>query len=82
LPNLLGNFYTLTSTVLLGQRCLLLNERTAQSVSPAVVRKPTELVARHRPDLCIFVPKAIDAPTRARLIQHRIPFIAPGNQLC
>lgn len=66
---------------LLGQRCLLLNERTAQSVTPAVVRKHTELVSRHRPDLCIFVPKVIDAPTRARLIEQRVPFIAPGNQL-
>jgi hypothetical protein len=81
LPNLLANFYTLTSMDLLGQRCLLLNERTAQSVTPAVVRKHTELVARHRPDLCIFVPKAIDAPARARLIEQRVPFIVPGNQL-
>ena len=46
-----------------------------------MVRKHTELVARHRLDLCIFVPKAIDAPTRARLIEQRLPFIVPGNQL-
>lgn len=81
LPNLLANFYNLALVDLLGQHCLLLVERTAQSVTPAVVRKHTELVARHRPDLCIFVPKAIDAPTRARLIEQRVPFIAPGNQL-
>lgn len=81
LPNLLANFYTLALVDVLGQHCLLLVERTAQSVTPAVVRKHTELVARHRSDLCIFVPKAIDAPTRARLIEQRVPFIAPGNQL-
>jgi hypothetical protein len=27
------------------------------------------------------VPKAIDAPARARLIEQRVPFIVPGNQL-
>ena len=81
LPNLLNNFYVIVPLDLLGHRCLLLLERTPHSVTPAVARKHIELAARHRNDLCILVPQAIDAPMRAKLIAQRVPFIVPGNQL-
>lgn len=81
LPNLLNNFYAIAPVDLLGHRCLLLLERAPHSVTPAVARKHIELAARHRTDLCILVPQAMDAPIRAKLIAQRVPFIVPGSQL-
>ncbi len=81
LPFFLGDLYEFARFTLLGHGCLALLERAPAGTSPANVRKHLDLVARETSDLCIYVPSACSSDMRARLIQQRVPFIVPGNQL-
>lgn len=81
LPALLAQFYTPVAVQLLNRPCLLLLLRQTTVLTAATARKHIDLTSRYTEALPIVVAPAVDAPTRAKLIAQRVPFIVPGNQL-
>ena len=81
LPTFLTGTYDFTPFMLLERRCLAAVPRDARSLSPAAIRKHFDVVAGRSDALCIYVAVDCGATMRARLIEQRVPFIIPGNQL-
>lgn len=80
-PYLLRQSYDTAEFSMLNGRFLLLAERQAGQISPGVLekhmRKAEELSGRR----CIFGTTAMLGYNRKRLIERKIPFVLPGNQL-
>ncbi len=81
LPAFFTGIYEFTPFQLLERRCLAAVPRDASSLSPAAIRKHFDVVAGRSDALCIYVASDCTATMRARLIEQRVPFIIPGNQL-
>lgn len=81
LPFYLQDLYAFGLTQVLGQACLLMINRTSEGDTPAVVRKHWEVVSKHYPGDVIYIVESINSYNRKRLIEQRVPFIVPGNQL-
>ncbi|MCH9626049.1 MAG: hypothetical protein S4CHLAM123_12380 [Chlamydiales bacterium] len=77
----LKNFYEFYKITLLKQPCLLMIAKEGTVLTPAVVKKHRKQVLMNWTGCCIYVQEAISSYNRQRLIQHHIPFIAPGNQM-
>lgn len=81
LPHFLTDSYDFYEILLLDTPCLLMVPSEATVVSPAVITKHRKQVLEKWRGGCIYVQEAISAHNRQRLIQHRVPFITPGNQM-
>ncbi len=81
LPLFLVNSYGFYEITLLKQPCLLMIAKKETAATPAAVKKHWEQVNKKWAGLCIYVQTTISAYNRQRLIQHRVPFIIPGNQM-
>lgn len=81
LPAFLTGIYEFTPFQLLERRCLAAVPRDASSLSPAAIRKHFDVVDSRSDALCIYVAVDCGATMRSRLIEQRVPFIIPGNQL-
>ncbi len=81
LPLFLVNFYEFYEITLLEQPCLLMIAKEGGAATPAAVKKHRKQVQTKWDGLCIYVQATISAHNRQRLIQHRVPFIIPGNQM-
>lgn len=81
LPFYLQNLYSFSLAQVLNQVCLLMLNRAPTTETPAVVRKHWEAVSKHYPGDVIYVVESISSYNRKRLIEQRVPFIVPGNQL-
>jgi hypothetical protein len=81
LPIFLINYYEFYEISLLNHPCLLMISKEDTLTSPAALKKHKDQVQAKWAGCCIYVQKAISAYNRKRLIQHRVPFIAPGNQM-
>jgi hypothetical protein len=81
LPQFLKERYTFAETELLGLHTLLVIDKNVEEHSPARVRKHLDMIqARQPPDL-IYVRPQVTAYNRKRLIEQKVPFIIPGNQM-
>lgn len=80
LPFFLTAAYDFSEMVLLGNSCLLMSVKEDADTTPAELRKHQQLVKKQWTGLCIFVQSEISSYNRKRLIEHRMPFIVPGNQ--
>jgi DNA-binding MarR family transcriptional regulator len=81
LPFFLADSYYFYEMALLRKTCLLMVVKKGAEITPALVRKHWEQVLQKWNGLCIFVQEAISSYNRKRLIEHRVPFVIPGNQL-
>lgn len=81
LPIFLKQAYEFYLLELLGRDCLAIVDRGHDEVSPATIRKHTEHLLAKFPGDIIYVRDRVAAYQRKRLIEQRVPFIVPGNQL-
>jgi hypothetical protein len=81
LPVFLRNLYTFFDAQLLAVPCLLMLDNEEQEQSPATVRKHMELVKVRWDGEVVYVRARVTAYNRKRLIEHKLPFIVPGNQM-
>jgi len=81
LPIFLKQAYEFYLLEILGRECLAIVDRGNDEVSPATIRKHTEHLLAKFPGDVIYVRDRVAAYQRKRLIEHRVPFIVPGNQL-
>lgn len=80
-PVFLGNSYDFYEMSLFEHSCLLMYPKENIEVTPALARKHWEQVQKKWKGLCIYTQKTTSAYNRKRLIEHRVPFIIPGNQM-
>jgi hypothetical protein len=81
LPPGLRERYRFAQAELLGLRALLVIDSNPEEQSPATVRKHMDMLqARQQADL-IYVRAQVTAYNRKRLIEQKVPFIVPGNQM-
>ena len=79
-PFFLQDAYQFYQITLLGQLCTILIDEDAEN-SPAAISKHIDVVQQQLGMPCIYICDAITAYNRERLINHRVPFIVPGNQM-
>lgn len=81
LPPFLRERYKFAQAELLGLRALLAIDTNPEEQPPATVRKHMDMLqARQQADL-IYVRAQVTAYNRKRLIEQKVPFIVPGNQM-
>lgn len=81
LPFYLQNSYSYYTADLFGQACLLMLAKTPEGETPAVVRKHRQVVSKHFTGEVLYVIETVSSHNRKRLIEQRVPFLVPGNQL-
>ena len=81
LPFHLRDTYAFHEVQLLDVPCLLMHDRGDISQSPASIRKHLDLVGDAWPGGIVYVRDTFTAYNRRRLIEHKVPFIIPGNQM-
>ena len=81
LPFFLRDFYAFFEVKLLDVPCLLMLDRGKQQQSPATIRKHMDQVETKWGGEIVYVKERVTAYNRKRLIQHKLPFVVPGNQM-
>lgn len=81
LPHFLREQYGLFEMSLLGRPCILMVDSAPAEQSAAVVRKHAAQVREKSGKEAIYVRPSMTAYNRKRLIEQKVPFIVPGNQL-
>jgi hypothetical protein len=81
LPHLLKETYEFSEMELLGARCLLMLDLREEEQAPATIRKHIGLAQAQWDNEIVFVCPKLTAYNRKRLVQHKVPFIVPGNQM-
>lgn len=81
LPQLLTGQYEFAEIRLLGLPCLLMLDTLRTERSPATLRKHMELLEKKWPGPVVYVRPQVAAYNRRRLIEQKVPFIVPGNQM-
>lgn len=66
---------------LLGERCLFMADKEEEEQTPAAIGKHLDQVRGKWNDPVVYVRERITAYNRKRLIEHKVPFIVPGNQM-
>ena len=81
LPPVLREKYRFAKAELLGLRALLVIDANPEEQSPATVRKHLDMLQSKQPAELIYVRARVTAYNRKRLIEQKVPFIVPGNQM-
>ena len=81
LPPVLRERYRFEKAELLGLRALLVIDANPAEQSPATVRKHLDMLQSKQPAELIYVRARVTAYNRKRLIEQKVPFIVPGNQM-
>ncbi|NHN36561.1 hypothetical protein G8764_04560 [Pseudomaricurvus alcaniphilus] len=81
LPFYLQDAYHFYRAELLGQPCLLMLAASREEATPAVVQKHWQLVVKQFDGPVIYVVETVASYNRKRLIEHKVAFLVPGNQL-
>ncbi len=81
LPHFIRELYDFADTKLLGIPFLLAIDTTPAEQSPGTVRKHMDLLRAKQNADVIYVRANVTAYNRKRLIEHKVPFIVPGNQM-
>lgn len=81
LPLYLRDRYSFFRTDVLGTECVLMADTEEHEQTPAVIGKHVDQVrSRHHIEV-VYVRHAVTSYNRRRLIEQKIPFIVPGNQM-
>jgi len=81
LPAFLRNLYSFFEVRLLEASCLLMLDTREQEQSPATIRKHMDQVKTRWDGEVVYVRARVTAYNRKRLIEHKLPFVVPGNQM-
>ena len=81
LPAFFRNLYTVFEVRLLSVPCLLMIDNEEQEQSPATVRKHMNLLKTKWDGEVIYVRGRVTAYNRKRLVEHKLSFVVPGNQM-
>jgi DNA-binding MarR family transcriptional regulator len=81
LPHFLNELYGFAEMDLFGRHFLLVIDATPAEQSPAALRKHMDLIQTKQKDDVVYVRTRMTAFNRKRLIEHKVPFIVPGNQM-
>jgi hypothetical protein len=81
LPFFLQNLYAFFKVSILHTPCLLMVPREEAEQTPATVHKHIAQVQNQWGHGVIYANRKISAYNRKRLIERKIPFIVPGNQM-
>lgn len=81
LPLFLRDSYTFYEAEILGVPCLLMADRGDDAPSAAKVRKHMNQVRSKWDGEIIYVRDQVIAHQRRRLVEQKVPFIVPGNQM-
>jgi len=81
LPIFLRNKYVFFEVRILGLPCLIMAAKDRAEQTPATIQKHMLQVRKKRQDEVIYVQQKVTSYNRKRLIQHKIPFIVPLNQM-
>ena len=81
LPIFLRNMYTFFEVRILGMPCLVMATKDKTEQTPATIQKHMLQVRKKWHDEVIYVQQKVTAYNRKRLIQHKIPFVVPLNQM-
>lgn len=81
LPIFLRNLYHFYFARVFDKPCLLMVSGTPEGETPAAVRKHWQVVAKHFDGDIIYLVDVISSYNRKRLIEQKVPFLVPGNQL-
>ena len=80
LPFFLRNLYTFFEVTILGASCLAMAAKDETEQTPAIIRKHVLQVQKKWHHEVIYVQQKVTAYNRKRLIEHKLPFVIPGNQ--
>ena len=81
LPLFLRDGFRFYRTDIIGVPCLLMVDRAEEPAPPATIRKKMNQVQPKWQGELIYVCQQVASHQRKRLIEQRVPFIVPGNQL-
>lgn len=81
LPLFLRDGYRYYQANLLGAPCLFMVDRTEDAPSPGNVRKHLDQVRSKWDGELVYVRGQLASHQRRRLIEQRVPFLVPGNQM-
>ncbi len=81
LPPYLRQRYNLYHTSILNNDCLLLLDKEIEDSTPAAIRKHIDTISERENTEAIYVCSSMDSYNRKRLIEQRVSFIVPGNQM-
>jgi len=81
LPVFLRDRYEFYGVRILETACVLIMDLRAEEESPAIIRKHMKNVQAHTDCAVVYVRDRVTAYNRKRLIDHKVPFVVPGNQM-
>ena len=81
LPIFLRNMYIFFEVRILGMPCLVMATKDKTEQTPATIHKHMLQVRKKWHDEVIYVQQKVTAYNRKRLIQHKIAFVVPLNQM-
>jgi len=81
LPQYLRERYRFLKTDVLGIECLLMADTGEEEQTPAVIGKHLDQVRSRSQIEAVYVRHAVTSHNRKRLIEQKVPFIVPGNQM-
>ena len=81
LPLALRDAYEAGKLSLFGEECLLLFDLRPGKLTPATIRKQADWAHRITGKMIVYVTEGLPAYNRKRLIEHKVPFVVPGNQM-
>ncbi len=81
LPVYLRNLYWFYRVALLDVHFLLIVPRDQEERTPATIRKHISQLQEKWDGEVVFVDRAVSSHNRKRLIEHKVPFVIPGNQM-
>ena len=73
--------YGFWETAVLGNPCLLIVDKGKQEQAAAVIRKHVAQIQAKWPAEVVYVRGRMTSYNRKRLIEHKVPFVVPGNQM-
>lgn len=81
LPVFMHGLYDFYTVRMLDESCLLLISRIETATTPATIRKHYDITRRKWTGPVIVVKRAMASNSRQRLVEFKVPFVVPGNQL-
>ena len=81
LPPFLRDLYSFHECQLLQTPCLVMEARDEEEITPATIRKHIRQVEDIWHHEVIYLHPSISSYNRKRLIEHKISFVVPGNQM-
>jgi hypothetical protein len=81
LPHFMLDEYDFYKTNIRHKQYVLLVPKTDKEISPATIRKHIDMAKERLHEDVVFICPWISSYNRRRLIEYKVPFVVPGNQM-